>query len=492
MKTLRLTIVLLVLATLLAACGGETVVEVTRMVTEVVTEKETIIETVVVEGTPQVKEVEVTKEVIKEVVKEVEVTPVPEGPDYDESAPIVVWVDDVRQMGIDLFKEHNPDVADLIQEEIQNRGELPTKVLLWNNINEGWPDVVFAEPDIVQAIADPAHDYPMDVTPWVSQDVIDGFAEGALAPCYREGELLCLRSDVAPNVLWYNATLMDEFGYEVPTTWEEYLEVGLQVAEEHPGYVVGACGDSQCHNAYFWPSQCPAHQDLGDNTLYINYLDDKCVRAANLLDQLIAAGSIMPAKGPFSAEFIEKAQANQLLMFVGASWYGEHVFGGKEDSLYYQTSENQLGVAPPLKWADEDVNWTGAQGGSSWAMSRHTKNPKLAARLIEWLTTAPEYMGEQGTTQPAYMANATMWGESLGDKPLYAFDPYPVMEESAALMDPLWNEPVRYTVAVGGIWEDVINEGLLAGQTIEELLPALQERMVQEAEANAYLVKTSE
>lgn len=477
MKSLKVAIVLLVVTGMLAACGGTAApVEVTRVVT--------VKETVAAE--PAVKEVVVTKEV----VKEVKVTPVPTNPNYDEKAPIVVWIDDVRQTGIDLFKKHNPDVAHLIKEEIQNRGELPTKVLLWNNINEGWPDVVFAEPDIVQAIADPAHDYPMDIRPWVSPDIIANFAEGALAPCMRGDELLCLRSDVAPKVLWYNAPLMEQFGYKVPTTWEEYLEVGLRVAKEHPGYVVGACGDWQCLNAYFWPSRCPAHQDLGKNTLLINFNDEKCKRAADLLDQLMKAGSIMPTKGPFSAEFIEKANKNELLMFVGASWYGEHVFGGKEGSLYYQKSEKQLGVAGPLKWSSEDTAWTGAQGGAAWAISRHTKNPKLAARLIVWLTTAPEYMGEQGTTQPAYTPNARIWGKSLADKPLYAFDPYPVLEKAAGLIDPLWNEPVRYSVAMGGIWEEVINEGLLQGKTMVELLPALQERMVEEAEAAAYLVKT--
>jgi hypothetical protein len=66
-----------------------------------------------------------------------------------------------------------------------------------------------------------------------------------------------------------------------------------------------------------------------------------------------------------------------------------------------------------------------------------------------------------------------------------------VLQEAAGLMDPLWNEPVRFSVAVGGVWEEVINEGLIQGSTIEELLPALQERMVQEAEAAAYIVVTS-
>jgi multiple sugar transport system substrate-binding protein len=456
MRKINMLFMVLMCAVLLAACGAQPVSETP--------------ETVDSTQAPEVGD-----------------TVAPTGDEYDDTAPIVVWVDDVRQTGIDLFKQHNPDVADLIHEEIQNRGELPTKVLLWNNIGEGWPDVVFAEPDIVQTISDPAHNYAMDLTPWIPQEVIDGFEPGSLAPCERGGELLCLRSDIAPNVLWYNAKLMEEFGYEVPTTWEEYLETGLKVAQEHPGYLVGACGDVQCNNAYFWPSQCPAHQDVGNNTLYINYLDDKCVRAANLLDQLMAAGSIMPAKGPFSTEFITAANENKVLMFIGASWYGEHVFNG----LYYTTPEGQLGAAAPPKWADEATNWTGAQGGASWAVSRHTKNPELAMRLIQWLTTAPEYMGDNATTQPAFTANTEIWGKALADKPLYAFDTYPVLQGAGKVMDPLWNEPVRYSVAIGGVWEEIINEGLLQGKTIEELLPALQERMVQEAEAAAYLVETT-
>ena len=54
---------LVVLALLMAACSPQTVV---------------VKETVVVQGTPEVKEVEVTKEVVKEVVKEVEVLALPE------------------------------------------------------------------------------------------------------------------------------------------------------------------------------------------------------------------------------------------------------------------------------------------------------------------------------------------------------------------------------------------------------------------------------
>ena len=40
--------------------------------------------------------------------------------------------------------------------------------------------------------------------------------------CTVNGSVYCLRNDLAQNVLWYNKTLMDKWGYQVPATWEQY------------------------------------------------------------------------------------------------------------------------------------------------------------------------------------------------------------------------------------------------------------------------------
>ena len=106
MKYLRILMLLVMLGTLaLSACEGETV-EVTRVVKETVVEKETVIETVketviqtvveketvIVEGTPEVREVEVTKEVVTEVEVEVVVTATAPPPEPKEEAPAVQGV----------------------------------------------------------------------------------------------------------------------------------------------------------------------------------------------------------------------------------------------------------------------------------------------------------------------------------------------------------------------------------------------------------------
>lgn len=404
----------------------------------------------------------------------------------DGGAEINVWVDATRLPAVEKFMELNPDVAHLIRTSTVDRGEFPAKVLLFNNTGSGWPDVVFAEPSIVARVADEQHAFPADLYDWVPQDIIDGFAEGSLDPCIFEGKLYCLRNDLAQAILYYNVPLMEEFGYEVPNTWEEYEALGLRVAEEHPDYVIGTFGDLAGLRFYFWPSECPVNEELSSTQIRINVEHPNCVRMAQMLDRLIEAGALATLP-PFDPAFVDVVKQDKLLMMPAASWYGEYVFGGTPESTYYETSEGQLGVAPIPMWSDQDVRWTGAQGGSAWTMSRHTQNPELAAELIIWLTTSEEYQGQMAPTFPAYLPAAETWSQTISDKPLYAFDPFPVMKEAAGLIDPKWREG---KFDYGEPFGTTVIETMLSGGTIADALPRYQEALVSLAQAEGYDVIT--
>ena len=157
----------------------------------------------------------------------------------------------------DLWIKTHPDQASLVKFEITDRGVFASKVLLFNNSGSGWPDAIFAEPSIVQTVADTAHDYPLDLTPWVDKAIVDNFVPGSLDPCYSadKTQLLCLRNDLAPNVLWYDKTQMDAFGYQVPTTWEDFQALGDKLVKEHPGYIMGTADNEPTF--VMWASNCP-------------------------------------------------------------------------------------------------------------------------------------------------------------------------------------------------------------------------------------------
>lgn len=367
-------------------------------------------------------------------------------PQADPKAPVTVWIDAARKPAADKYLAANPDKASLVKFEIVDRGQFAAKVLLFNNSGSGWPDVVFAEPSIVKYNSDAAHNFPMDLTSWVDKKIVDAFVPGSLDPCYSaDKKLLCLRNDLAPLVLWYNKPLMDQFGYKVPTTWEDYIALSDQVAKDHPGYYLGSAGSPEVN--FLWPSGCPISNEISVAKVQINATDPKCVRVVKMIDHMIANGTLSKY-AQFDPKFIEIANNNKLLLIETAAWFGDFVFGGKPDSSYYKTADHQLAVALPMKWADQDKPYTGAWGGSAWMVSRHTKNPRLAVDIAIYMTTDVE-VGKLVGTMPGYGPAAEEWQKGMDTNPLYAMNPYDIMKQAAGLVNPVYTDAVRYSVIEG-------------------------------------------
>ena len=201
---------------------------------------------------------------------------------------------------------------------------------------------------------------------------------------------------------------------------------------------------------------------------------------AKLVDHMVANGTLWNTDY-FDATFVQQMNENKVLMVSMASWaWG--VFNG----TYYLTAEHQLGVAPPLKWADEEKAVDVAQGGAGWMVSRHTVNPKLATDLIVWLTTNEELWATI-PNWPAYKPNQTLFQQLVSNNDIFANDPFPAMQEAAGLLGPLDKWP-RFdmisplTQVVKGANQD--------GVTMEDALPRVLEIFQPLAETEGYLVVT--
>lgn len=399
--------------------------------------------------------------------------------------PITVWIDPPREPAVQLYLEEFPEAN--IEFEFVDRTEFPAQVLLFNSAGEGWPDVIFAEPEILAQAADEQHDYPLDLSPYLSDGTVDGFYPGGIEPCLAGDEVLCLRNDIAHMVVWYNAPKMAEFGYDVPTTWAEYEAFGELVAQEHPGYLIGAFGDEQALDTYYWPAQCPVQVLDDEDGVFIDLDDERCQKVTEMADNLIDLG-VLSTVGPFDPAFVEKIQNDEWFLFPAANWYGEFVFGGKEDSLYYQTAEGQVGAAAPMLWDGADTAWTGARGGGAWAASQHTEYPAAAAHFVEWVTTSPVFQGVAGG-YPAYEPAAPAWAENISGNAMYANDVVTVVNEAAPLLDPSWGT-VRYSYLA--TFTDVVIGKVQSGGTVAEAMPELETSLKALAEVNGYTILDAE
>jgi multiple sugar transport system substrate-binding protein len=103
--------------------------------------------------------------------------------------------------------------------------------------------------------------------------------------------------------------------------------------------------------------------------------------------------------------------------------------------------------------------------------------------------TSNEYQGQLAGGLPAYGPVQEAWATRVvRPNPIYAFDPFPVMQEAATLIDPLWGN-VRYDREK--LLADVVISAVTQGNSIESVWPTYQEQLVLLAESTGYQVVTA-
>src|SRR5437763_8757815 len=225
------------------------------------------------------------------------------------SGSITVWVDAVRLPVAKLYAKTHPKVhLKIVTFDGDGNGAttMQTKIQLWNRTGHGWPDVIFSEQanDPVWMGQKP-FDFAQDLNSVFPKKLLKGWPGPSLSQCTVNGRLVCLQDNLAQEVLYVNKKLMDQFGYTVPTTWQQWAALGQKVAADHPGYIIGNVGDSYGAWLYLWADKCPISQVTAANTVRINAGDVHCTRMANLLDPLIKSGVVPPAS-VFTADFATK------------------------------------------------------------------------------------------------------------------------------------------------------------------------------------------
>jgi len=400
---------------------------------------------------------------------------------------ITVWVDSVRLPAAQAYVKAHPNVnVKIVTFDGDGNGAttMQTKIQLWNRTGNGWPDVIFSEQvnDPVWMASKP-FDFAAPVKGLIPDSALSQWPAPSTAQCTVNGVQICVQDNLAQDVLWVNKKLMDQFGYTVPTTWQQWAALGQKVATEHPGYIVGNIGDSFSHWIYLWGNQCPLQQ-LQGSQLTINAADTHCTEMASLLDPLIKGGALPPLS-VFTPDFAKKygGADDKVLMMPGPTWYATSLF---KDTLHIPAG--QITAASPLQWNNETPITTGQVGGGPWIISKHSKNIATAADFVTWATTVynPDPTGANARPgYPAYAPVAAKWLSGIATNPYFAADPTPAMKGAATL---IWQGWSIVTYPDQPVWSNTVVTGLVAGKTLTSLLPAFGSALAQAAQAAGYQV----
>ena len=410
------------------------------------------------------------------------------GAGSDASGNLTVWVDAARLPDAKAYVAAHPNVhVNIVTFDGDGNGatSLQTKIQLWNKAGSGWPDVIFSEQvnDPVWMAQQP-FDFAADMGKALGSSVTSQWPKTSLAQCTVNGTLVCIQDNLAPVVLWVNQKLMTQFGYTVPTTWQDWAALGEKVAKDHPGYIIGTTGESFSHWIYFWGNQCPLESNVNGTSVTINVADPHCTEMASLLDPLIKNGTVPPLS-VFTPDFAKKygGANDKVLMMPGAAWYAQAVF----DSTL-KVPAGEITSAPPLQWGTDTPVTTGQVGGGPWIISKHSSNPKAAADFVLWSTTVfnPDPTSADARPGlPGYGPLATSWLAGMAQNKYFAADPTSAIKAAANQIWQGWN---LVTYPDQPVWSNTVVTGLVAGKSLSSLMPGLGNGLSQAAKAAGYSV----
>ncbi len=393
---------------------------------------------------------------------------------------LTVWGDTLRVKSYQAYDELMDDVElDIVTVAPE---ETVTKLQLALRAGSGVPDLVFISDAPNSAMLSTRRtDYLMKLQDRVNAGLMADFYPNANAPCIVNGELVCLRSDLAHNLIWYDKPKMQEFGYTVPQTWEEFEALGADLAENHPGYFLGSSTDPYGLYGMIMAAGCDMATpvDGEDDTLLVDLGSDRCLRAAAMIDRMTANGTLIKS-GPFDPEFVTQAKDGKLLLYVGPTWFGEFIL-----KPTYEIPAGSIAGALPPRWADDAAPVTWSFGGGGFGIHKDTQNPDAAIAMLEWLTTS-EANQKDAVTFPPYAPVTRLWGQKLIDDEYYADDGvFAAMEAAAEHADPKYGARRFDMPSVIG---KIVSPAVASGRTLTETLPALEQEIVNTARVAGYRI----
>lgn len=398
-----------------------------------------------------------------------------------EPISLTVWSDTPRLTYFEAYDKANDDI-DLTVVTVAP-ADLVAKLQLSMRAGSDIPDVIFMSSiDYGAQLSTRRSNYLMDLTEKIPQSLLDEFYNNANSPCIINGKLLCLRNDLAHMLIWYDMPKMEELGKEVPRTWEEFEQLGADLAAMDEGYLLGTAVEPWPVYAFLMAGGCEMGVPVEgkDDTVRIDLTSENCLKPARMIDNMAANGSLSRF-GPFDPNFVNDAKEGKLPLVVGPTWFGEYVMRPT-----YEVAPGRLAAALPLKWESQEQPLAWSWGGGTFGGWKDTEHPEAVVDLIIWSAADIDNRAIEATL-PGHEASALAWGERLKTDEYYANDQVlNALVDSADFSHPAYVSQ-RFSVpdAIGKI----VAPELANGAKLVDLLPALQAELINIAQLNGYTVE---
>lgn len=301
-----------------------------------------------------------------------------------EDVTITMWTHD--QLYIDYFlekaaewEEQWPDYN--ITYDFQQIPDAPGAALTAIAAGEPLPDLLGLEiswfPRFMNnGIID---QYFVDLTDLIS-DRREQFVEGRWSPYAYEGKLYGVESALTAGVYYYQPAIFEEYGVEVPTTWEEFLQTGGELGEQGVALSVMTNDSQGPFHMYFLQRGGVIFDESGEFVFGEEANREIAIEVADFIQQGVQNGTFFLSLGDdfWGASIPTAFSEGRLAGIVMPDWYaGCCLKPGVPDMA------GEWRVGPMPVWEAGGYS-TSVWGGTAFAISKDTENLELVWSLLDY------------------------------------------------------------------------------------------------------------
>ncbi|MFI6950858.1 ABC transporter substrate-binding protein [Streptomyces sp. NPDC050422] len=222
-----------------------------------------------------------------------------------------------------------------------------------------------------------------ELTDMVSDSLRSRLLPQALALTTFDKRVFSLPLDVEPMVMHYRTDLFDQYGIDVPRTWDEFEEASRTVRRKAPDRRLTALATDGGFQfaAFAWQAGAQWFDTRG-GAWNVSLADEPSRRVAaywqRMIDQDLV--SMTPVD---SRQYDALLSTDKILVRLSGAW---------DAGAQMKARPGQKGkwaVAPLPQWQAADAA-VGTHGGSTFAVTKDSEHPEAALEFIEWQVSHPD------------------------------------------------------------------------------------------------------
>ncbi|MCI3274443.1 ABC transporter substrate-binding protein [Streptomyces cylindrosporus] len=222
-----------------------------------------------------------------------------------------------------------------------------------------------------------------DITDMVGDTLKAKLLPQALGLTTFQGRTYSVPLDVEPMVMHYRTDLFDQYGLQVPRTWDEFAELAHTVRRKAPKrrLVLFPTDGAMQFAAYSWQAGAQWF-DTSEGAWNVSLADAPTRRVAAYWQKLVD-DDVVFMNGVESRQSDAQIANGLVLTRLSGAWDAGAQMRAQPGL------KGKWRIAPLPQW-DEGRPYVGTHGGSTFAVTKDSSHPEAAMEFIEWQVSHPD------------------------------------------------------------------------------------------------------